>query len=65
MIFIIRVLGSTDGAGPGGVGIHRVLRVNHVGVKIRIATLRGISRDLWKDENFISVDVVDVTEKIE
>ena len=27
--------------------------------------MRGISRNLRKDENFISVDIVDVTEKVE
>ena len=64
VIFIIRVLGSTNGARPSRVGVHGVLRINHVGVKIRIAALSGVSRDVWKDEYLIGVDVVDVTEKI-
>ncbi|KAK0592236.1 hypothetical protein LWI29_015589 [Acer saccharum] len=57
-------MGSTNRARPGGK-IHGVLRVNHVGILKRVPALRGVSRDVWKDEYFVGGDIIDITEKIE
>ena len=63
MIFIIGVLGSTDGAGPSE--IKGILRVNHVGILKRVPVLSGVFRDIRKDENFVGGDVINITEKTE
>ena len=63
MVFIVRILGSTDGAGPSK--IKGVLRVNHVGILERVPALKEVSRDVRKDEYFIGGDTIDITEEVE